>query len=716
MEKNEVKMGKIGEVWDGNERGKGVKNITFCLTEDCNLVCKYCYMVGKNNKKKMSFDVAKKCVDYILSNRDIFNEGAVVWDFIGGEPFLEIDLLDKICDYIKLQMYILNHPWFNAYRFSLSTNGILYNTEKVQKFIKKNRYHLSIGFSVDGNEIKHNLQRVYPNGKGSYKDVVKNVPLWLSQFENGETKATFSHDDLPYLKDSIISLWNIGIKTVSANVVFEDVWREGDDIVLEKQLNELGDYIIENELWDKYSVRFFDPAIGHPLDEHGEDKNYCGAGKMLAIDCEGNFYPCIRFLDFSLNNKTGRKIGDIVNGIDSDKLRPFLGLTLKSQSKTECVNCEVASGCSWCTGFNYDAAESNTIYSRATYNCNMYKATIRANKKFWEKYEIVTGKKSPRRNYKNKQQKYLQIVLDDSNVAYCNYNSNNENRKNIMQDEVIKKGIAYAKANEFNVIFIGSKNINKVERLESCGVIVNSTFKDIDNNDIVVYENNTENLINSENCILVIDTINIEKITDFIKDIYEFSGRVNLVLRNFEKWNQEHIDKYKIELNRLIDFVEGTYVNKKPIEINIITDRLYLNKQCNCDAGISTFTLMPNGKIYICPAFYFDNSDNCIGDIYNGILNKEECLMSLNKAPICMNCDSYQCKRCIYLNKKLTGEYNTPSKIQCLLSHYERDVSRKLQQRLINKGLISNKNIITKLDYNDPLEKIVRSQGGYINV
>ena len=81
-----------------------------------------------------------------------------------------------------------------------------------------------------------------------------------------------------------------------------------------------------------------------------------------------------------------------------------------------------------------------------------------------------------------------------------------------------------------------------------------------------------------------------------------------------------------------------------------------------------------------------------------------------------MNCDSYQCKRCIYLNKKLTGEYNTPSKIQCLLSHYERDVSRKLQQRLINKGLISNKNIITKLDYNDPLEKIVRSQGGYINV
>ena len=52
----------------------------------------------------MSWDVAKKAIDYILNNRSFFNEEAVVWDFIGGEPFLEIDLIDKVCDYIKTEM------------------------------------------------------------------------------------------------------------------------------------------------------------------------------------------------------------------------------------------------------------------------------------------------------------------------------------------------------------------------------------------------------------------------------------------------------------------------------------------------------------------------------------------------------------------------------------------------------------------------------------
>ncbi len=134
---------------------------------------------------------------------------------------LEIDLMDKICDYIKKRMYELKHPWFDDYTISFSTNGILYNTEKVQNFIKKNKLHLSMGISIDGNKIKHDMQRVYADGRGSYDDVIKNVPLWLEQFKHSAyTKAPFAHEDLMYLKDSVIHLWNIGVKQISANVVF----------------------------------------------------------------------------------------------------------------------------------------------------------------------------------------------------------------------------------------------------------------------------------------------------------------------------------------------------------------------------------------------------------------------------------------------------------------------------------------------------------------
>ena len=118
------------------------KNITFIVTKDCQLACKYCYLVGKNEKERMSFDVAQKAIDYILAHESEFREESVVWDFIGGEPFLEIDLIDKICDYLKTEMFRRNHHWFNSYRFSFSTNGINYHEEKVQRFIKKNINHL----------------------------------------------------------------------------------------------------------------------------------------------------------------------------------------------------------------------------------------------------------------------------------------------------------------------------------------------------------------------------------------------------------------------------------------------------------------------------------------------------------------------------------------------------------------------------------------------
>ena len=82
------------------------QSITFSVTEECNLRCKYCYMIGKNNKK-MSFDTAKKAVDLILDSKPEYD--AVAWEFIGGEPTLEIGLIDEISDYIKMQMYIKNH-------------------------------------------------------------------------------------------------------------------------------------------------------------------------------------------------------------------------------------------------------------------------------------------------------------------------------------------------------------------------------------------------------------------------------------------------------------------------------------------------------------------------------------------------------------------------------------------------------------------------------
>lgn len=369
------------------------KNITFIVTKDCQLACKYCYLVGKNDKERMSWEVAKAAVDYVLDHETEMPQESVVWDFIGGEPFLEIELIDRICDYIKRELFRRNHHWFDSYRFSFSTNGINYHERHIQDFIEKNKTHLSIGITIDGTERKHDLNRIYKySGRGSYADVVRNIPLWLSQFPNSGTKVTISSADLPYIRESVLHLFQLGIHEVNINCVFEDVWKEGDDKLFQEQLIGLANDIIDQGLYHNYTCSFFSEHLGLPMDCRTQNRNWCGAGMMLAVDAAGNFYPCTRFAQYSLRSKEAWIIGNVRDGINHNLLRPFLTLDRCTQSTQECIDCEVAEGCAWCQGENYDAALTPTIYQRSTAICKMHKARVRANNYFWNKLHRTQGK------------------------------------------------------------------------------------------------------------------------------------------------------------------------------------------------------------------------------------------------------------------------------------------------------------------------------------
>jgi len=701
-----IKMGSLNPSWEGLD-GKP-KSITFCVTEDCNLACKYCYMTGKNCLKKMTFETAKKVVDYLLSDRETFNERSVIWEFIGGEAFMEIELVDRITDYIKQQTFLLDHPWFNSYRLSFSSNGLLYSTPEVQKYIKKNKGHLSIGLSVDGNKLKHDLQRVKPDGSGSYEDVIKNVPLWLSQFAGSSSKATFSHDDIPYLKESIISLWDNGIKTVAANVVFEDVWEEGDDIIMEQQLKELADYVLENKLWEEYSVRYFDPAIGNPLTEEDINNNYCGAGKMLAIDCDGNFFPCVRFYGISLNNRKEICVGNSDCGINQDKLRPFQALSLKSQSPLECIKCEVASGCAWCQGCNYDLADTDTIYQRAIHICKMHKATVRANKYFWEKFEGLTGLPSERTKLamdsEHQEMKYLQFITSDNITPHCSYR-NTKSTNDIMTPEIVENGIAFCEANGYTPVFLGTpQGVNEVKYQEY--LIIDKAGQA--RNAISIYDNCAVNPDSQAPGILLFNRHSIHNLYELIEKLSSTVNRLNLEIEDINEWKDQDVQQYKIQLDKIVTFIAEKCKQGEEIEINIFTDIWNLKSMKNCDAGTSSFALAPNGRIYMCPAFYFDDSDCHIGTLADGISVKNPQLLQLENAPICSACDVYNCNRCKYLNKKMSNEINIPSKMQCVISHTEREYSMKLQRMLKESSSYKFENILKEIDYNDPLEKLLK--------
>lgn len=74
---NEYIMGKDIPTWKGGD----AQDVQFIVTEDCNLRCKYCYITHKASDKVLSFETAKKHIDYLLSG-DIERRNAVILDSV----------------------------------------------------------------------------------------------------------------------------------------------------------------------------------------------------------------------------------------------------------------------------------------------------------------------------------------------------------------------------------------------------------------------------------------------------------------------------------------------------------------------------------------------------------------------------------------------------------------------------------------------------------
>lgn len=677
------------------------KDITFIVTKDCQLACKYCYQVGKNSDERLSWETAKKAVDYILAHEhdDAFDFESVSFAFIGGEPFLEVDLIDKVCDYLKMAMYLKGHHWFNSYRFSITTNGINYDSPKVQNYIRKNAKHLSLTITIDGTQKKHDLNRIWKSSKpglirGSYSDVIKNIPLWLQQFPFAATKVTISSPDIPYVCESVLHLFSIGIKSIYINCVYEDVWQEGDDIIFEEQLMKLADAMINERLYRNCHCSLFQRGIGKPLNAN-QDYNWCGAGLMLAIDKSGMFYPCLRFAKYSLHDRNARIIGDVDNGLNENLLRPYYSLSRSLQSTQECVECEVASGCAWCQAENYDSSDSGTIFSRSTSLCKMHKARVRVNNYYWSRIDEIEGNEQTVDECKVDNRCRLDksidipdtvvVLLSSYSTAFC-VSDNSFQKEQLMPLATLQHIVETAKQEHLKLEFVFPEKelpceyielINSIEHLK----ITPAASKSV-GDAIVLNGWNHHSVSSLENafCILRTTLAAFYNSVLELEPILKTADRLNLVFTDEEKFCKEDENPYRDALNQLSLLVLHQWRNGHKIHVNIITDRLQLSEMNNCNAGWKSVTLAPNGKYYICPDFFYADEEDSCGDLVNGLDIKNPLLYKLNHAPLCRDCGAYHCQRCVFLNKKKTLEVNIPSYEQCAKANIELSISKQFYE------------------------------------
>jgi len=134
-------------------------NYIIHLTEACNLRCKYCYENNYYNKinKEISFENIKLIIDR-EANKD---KGICNIVFYGGEPLLKKDLIYKTVEHAK------SKKTRTKFYFSMTTNGVLLDKDCI-RYLKNNDF-ISISYSIDGDEITHNENRIFENAAHSRK-------------------------------------------------------------------------------------------------------------------------------------------------------------------------------------------------------------------------------------------------------------------------------------------------------------------------------------------------------------------------------------------------------------------------------------------------------------------------------------------------------------------------------------------------------------------
>ena len=319
---------------------------------------------------------------------------------------------------------------------------------------------------------------------------------------------------------------------------------------------------------------------------------------------------------------------------------------------------------------------------------------------------------------------YLIILLDDTSTSYCHYDNPKTERRLISLDD-LRKGIFFAMKENLMIQFVypdyplPQEYVDVIDTIDHSD-IVSSECKDeelLSIADVIVF-NGWENIgtVQAENDAAYVLRTTKAELFDRYERLIPFIGsvaRLNIVITDVETFDDTDFETYKGLLKVLADAIEKQYVAGKSPQVNLLTDRMMLDKMNNCNAGVENVTLAPDGRFYICPAFYLAGDDEdfglgkakfSVGDLEHGLDIKNQQLYRLDHAPLCRRCDAYQCKRCVWLNRKTTYEVNTPSHEQCVVAHLERNAGRELLLNIRKHGVFLPDKEINEITYLDPFE------------
>ena len=185
-----------------------IQQITFEVTDACNLKCKYCtygdFYEGFDNRQNIKLPIknAISLLDFFAefwnSERNLSDRSHIYISFYGGEPLLNMPFIETIVDYVENELHCPNR----FFKFSITTNGVLLH--KYFDFFAKHNFNLTV--SLDGN-AENNSYRVDHKGKPAFEKILQNIDL-LKEKHPVYFRDFVNFNSVLHNKNSVESIYN----------------------------------------------------------------------------------------------------------------------------------------------------------------------------------------------------------------------------------------------------------------------------------------------------------------------------------------------------------------------------------------------------------------------------------------------------------------------------------------------------------------------------
>ena len=325
----------------------------------CNLACKYCYYLEKNNlyqnshRHLMTDEMLEQFTREYIEAQTM---PQVLFTWHGGEPLMRsIDFYKKA---LALQKKYANGKQIDNV---IQTNGTLLTDEWCEFFAKN---HWLVGISIDGPQEYHDHYRVTPAGKPSWEKVMQGIQLLKKHHVEWNAMAVVNAYNAEHPLEFYHFFRDNGCQYLQFTPIVERLTEHEDGRILASLADNreipLADASVTPEQWGNFLCTIFDDWVRHDVGKMFVEIFDCTLANWMGVlpgicayskECghagvmehNGDVYSCDHFVfpEYKLGNIREQSL---INMLYGEKQQAFSRLKHTSLPR-QCKECDMEFAC-----------------------------------------------------------------------------------------------------------------------------------------------------------------------------------------------------------------------------------------------------------------------------------------------------------------------------------------------------------------------------------